>query len=81
MEEKHQLFQVVTDLILYLAEADADMIDDDDMIAQVESAVAALSKLPVETVDEYRSFLLAYRNTSTNQFAAGVDHLLEALEE
>ena len=81
MEEKHQLFQVVTDLILYLAEADANMINDDDMIAQVESAVEALSKLPVETADEYRSFLKVYKNTSTNQFAEGVDHLLEALED
>jgi hypothetical protein len=74
------LFKVIADMIVFLAEREADELDDDDMLAVVEGAVAQLNELPSVERDDFEKFLVKYRASSGDQFAEGIGNLIEALE-
>lgn len=80
MKSEDILFKVIADMIVFLAEREADELDDDDMLAVVEGAVAQLNELPSIAQDEFGSFLISYRASSGDQLAEGLGNLIEALE-
>lgn len=79
MKSADILFKVIADMIVFLAEREADELDD-DMLAVVEGAVAQLNELPTGERDDFEKFLVKYRASSGDQFADGLGNLLEALE-